>query len=174
MAKRRGEANTLLWKADVDFVRLAARCRAVIVPFGALGGDDAFDLFMDTDEILRNPFLGPFARAVASAAAPSDAPPLEDAVLPITTIPGTPLPAPVPLSNLGRVYFKFGPPLDAAALDIDSAAACEAAYAEVRARVEGEISTLQRVRAEDPERGGLGRLTGSAGRVWQTVATYGR
>jgi hypothetical protein len=59
VAKRRDEAYSLIWKDSVDFVRLAARCDAVICPFGAVGADDAFDLFMDTDEILAHPVLGP-------------------------------------------------------------------------------------------------------------------
>ena len=41
MCKRKGEEYRLLWKEKADFVRMAARLGAVIVPFGALGGDDA-------------------------------------------------------------------------------------------------------------------------------------
>jgi hypothetical protein len=49
--KLRDQKYRLLWK-DGDFVRLAARCNALIIPFAAVGGDDAFDLFLDTQEVL--------------------------------------------------------------------------------------------------------------------------
>lgn len=107
MSKRKGEQNKVIWKEAVDFVRLAARTGAAIVPFGAVGADDAFDLFMDTDEILAHPVLGPLSRALYQPLTSGGAT-LDEAVMPITSIPGTPLPSPVPLANLGRVYFKFG------------------------------------------------------------------
>ena len=45
--KRKGEKYQLFWREDrADFVRLAAKFDAIIVPFAAVGGDDAFDLFM--------------------------------------------------------------------------------------------------------------------------------
>jgi hypothetical protein len=47
VAKRKGEKYQLFWREDrADFVRLAAKFDAIIVPFAAVGGDDAFDLFM--------------------------------------------------------------------------------------------------------------------------------
>lgn len=88
MVKRRGEAYQLLWKQEVDFVRLAARCNAVIIPFGAVGADDAFDLYMDTDEILDHPVMGPLARYFMLSAAGADVN-LQEAVMPITKASGT-------------------------------------------------------------------------------------
>lgn len=49
--KRRGEEYQLLWKEEPDFVRMASKCQAIIVPFSAIGGDDAFDILMDVDEV---------------------------------------------------------------------------------------------------------------------------
>lgn len=37
-----GEEYKLLWKETVDFVRMASRLNAIIVPFGILGADDAY------------------------------------------------------------------------------------------------------------------------------------
>jgi hypothetical protein len=45
-----------------DFVRLAARCGAIIVPFAAVGADDAYDVLMDVDEVLDAPVLGDLVR----------------------------------------------------------------------------------------------------------------
>jgi hypothetical protein len=56
VAKRKGEKYKLFWREDrADFVRLAAKFNALIVPFAAVGGDDAFDLFM-----VRRPPALPF------------------------------------------------------------------------------------------------------------------
>jgi 1-acyl-sn-glycerol-3-phosphate acyltransferase len=41
--KRMGEEYRLFWRDSPDFVRLAARCNAIIVPFAAVGADDAYD-----------------------------------------------------------------------------------------------------------------------------------
>eukprot|EP00983_Pelagomonas_calceolata_P064313 1148073-Pelagomonas_calceolata.AAC.16 len=46
VSKPRGSEYTLLWKAEPDFVRLAAKCDALIVPFACVGADDAFELLM--------------------------------------------------------------------------------------------------------------------------------
>lgn len=43
MNKRVGQEYQLFWKESPDFVRLAARCGAIIVPFAAVGADDAYD-----------------------------------------------------------------------------------------------------------------------------------
>jgi hypothetical protein len=42
--KRRGQEYTLLWKETPDFVRLAAKCGALVVPFAAVGADDAYEV----------------------------------------------------------------------------------------------------------------------------------
>lgn len=45
--KRRGEEYQLFWRDDrPDFVRLAAKYDALIVPFAAVGADDAYNLFL--------------------------------------------------------------------------------------------------------------------------------
>jgi hypothetical protein len=41
--KKVGQEYQLFWKDTPDFVRLAARCGAIIVPFAAVGADDAYD-----------------------------------------------------------------------------------------------------------------------------------
>ena len=37
--KRKGEEYKLLWKDSPEFVRLALKCNALIVPFAAIGGE---------------------------------------------------------------------------------------------------------------------------------------
>lgn len=59
MNKRKGEKYTLKWRESPDFMRLAANRNAVVVPFAAVGGDDAYDLVLDTDEVLDTSLLPP-------------------------------------------------------------------------------------------------------------------
>ncbi len=42
--KRKGEGYKLFWPETPDFVRLASKCDAIIVPFAAVGADDAYDV----------------------------------------------------------------------------------------------------------------------------------
>ena len=105
--KRRGEKYKLIWKNKPDFVRMAAKTNALIIPFAAVGGDDAFDIALDTDEVLSDPVLGPLARGFSKQVFKGT--PLEDsedAILPITKLPGLGLPSLLPLPKLERLYFR--------------------------------------------------------------------
>lgn len=44
VSKRKGEEYQLLWKQETDFVRMAVKLGALIVPFAVLGADDAYDV----------------------------------------------------------------------------------------------------------------------------------
>ena len=55
----------------------------------------------------------------------------EDACL---QVPGTDIPSPLPLSNLGRVYFKFAEPIDAQHINPGDAQQCKDAYAQCKVR----------------------------------------
>ena len=66
-------------------------------------GDDAFDLALDTEEVLRNPILGPLAAGTIERFAPGLDP--REALFPITKGPFG-LPSPVPIPKLERLYFK--------------------------------------------------------------------
>lgn len=105
--KRKGEKYNLIWKDKPDFVRMAAKTNALIIPFAAVGGDDAFEIAMDTDEVLSNPVLGPLAKRVSKQVFKGT--PLEDsddAISPITKLPGLGLPSLLPLPKLERLYFR--------------------------------------------------------------------
>jgi hypothetical protein len=58
VAKRKGEKYKLMWKEDAEFVRLAMRFKCTIVPFASVGTEDAFDIAMDSEEIMASP-MGP-------------------------------------------------------------------------------------------------------------------
>jgi 1-acyl-sn-glycerol-3-phosphate acyltransferase len=56
VARRKGEQYKLIWKARTGFVRLAIRYGYPIVPFAQVGADDAFDILVDANDVMRSPF----------------------------------------------------------------------------------------------------------------------
>lgn len=66
--KRRGEAYRLFWPARAEFVRMAARAGAVILPLAAVGADESLGLLLDSDEIRASPLLNRDNRVEADAA----------------------------------------------------------------------------------------------------------
>lgn len=86
---------------------MAAKTNALIIPFAAVGAEEAFDIAMDSDEILANPVLGPMARRASNRVFKgSSLEGSQDAIGPITKLPGTDLPSLVPLPKLERLYFR--------------------------------------------------------------------
>ncbi|DBB07863.1 TPA: hypothetical protein ACH3X3_009263 [Trebouxia sp. C0006] len=166
--KRKGEEYKLIWKDKPDFVRMAAKTNALIIPFAAVGGDDAFDVAMDTDEVLSNPVLGPLARRLAKQVFKGT--PLEDsddAISPVTKLPGLGVPSLLPLPKLERLYFRFMMPVDAQAAlpDRTDNAAADVVYRQIKATVQEGIRQAQADREMDPERQLGKRLLGQIQRV---------
>ena len=52
------EAYMLKWSKQTDFVRMAAMFDALIVPFGAIGVADSFNMLLDVNDISEIPILG--------------------------------------------------------------------------------------------------------------------
>lgn len=134
--KRKGEAYKLLWKERVGFVRMALAHDYPIVPFGAIGVDDAYDIHVDGDHALMAP-----ARALAElfTGRPEMVPPLATGI--------GPLPRPE------RYYFGFGEPIATAGRGSpDDKDVLRSIRDEVKAAVNAQIESLQATRAEDPDR----------------------
>ena len=134
--KRKGEEYTLFWPDEPDFVRLACRVNATIIPFSGIGGDESFTIALDTDELLATPAVGDFfkERIEGMPSLVQD----DKFVPPFGTI--TP----------SRHYFLFGKPISTDGIAPDDRDGCVAAYAELRKAVEGGIRTLrEEVRAGD-------------------------
>ena len=68
-------------------MRLAAKCNAIIVPFAAVGADDAYETLMETDEQVDHPLIGPFVRGLLSRVGGEGLDPYES-VFPLTKLPG--------------------------------------------------------------------------------------
>ena len=50
------EDHKLFWPAKTDFVRVAARFNATIVPLAAIGAADSLNILLDASEVLELPF----------------------------------------------------------------------------------------------------------------------
>ncbi|XP_019239609.1 PREDICTED: acyltransferase-like protein At1g54570, chloroplastic isoform X2 [Nicotiana attenuata] len=54
---RKGEEYKVIWPDQPEFIRMAARFGATIVPFGVVGEDDIAQLVLDYDDLKRIPIL---------------------------------------------------------------------------------------------------------------------
>ena len=54
----KGEDYELFWPEKVDFVRVAARFNATIIPISAVGAADSGTILLDAEELLNLPFVG--------------------------------------------------------------------------------------------------------------------
>ena len=84
--KKQEEEYSILWKDSPNFVQLAAKFDTIIIPFAAVGADDAYDILMEVDDIMKSPLLAPLARELFKRV-DSDLKPRE-ALMPLTRIPG--------------------------------------------------------------------------------------
>lgn len=56
--KGKGEEYKLFWPERPEFVRMAARYGATIVPFAGVGAEDAVTMLLEPAEIRNLPFIG--------------------------------------------------------------------------------------------------------------------
>jgi 1-acyl-sn-glycerol-3-phosphate acyltransferase len=137
VAKRKGEKYQLLWKERVGFARLAIEAGCPIVPFGAVGAEESYDILLDADSPLLAPIRGLLERVGARAEL---IPPLARGLGP------TPLPRPE------RFYFAFGEPIDTQRWAGQGEEGVRALRDEVRQAVQERIAFLLAERDVDPDR----------------------
>jgi len=143
VTKRKGELYKLIWKERRGFARLARAHNCTIVPFSAIGVEDAFDIVLDADDFMKSP-AGTIAKYMGWRT---------DLIPPITRgLAGTPLPRPE------RFYFRFGDPIDPASFEGDEEDAIWALREATRTAVEQGIEELMTYRDTDPERHLSGRI----------------
>ncbi len=146
VAKRRGEAYKLVWGERLGFVRMAIAHGCTIVPFSAVGVEDALDIVVDAEQMLAHP-VGRLLRDLGLR---------EDLMLPIVKGLG-----PTPLPRPERLYFGFGEAIRTvsyAGLENDDDA-CRELRGRVREAVEAGLVELKEVQRNDPHRGLVPRLT---------------
>eukprot|EP00931_Biecheleriopsis_adriatica_P101366 TRINITY_DN76519_c0_g1_i1.p1 TRINITY_DN76519_c0_g1~~TRINITY_DN76519_c0_g1_i1.p1 ORF type:complete len:866 (+),score=157.64 TRINITY_DN76519_c0_g1_i1:29-2599(+) len=148
-----GEKYKLFWPEQTDFVRVAARFDAVVVPFGSIGSADnvrASRRSQDQNQS-ENPlnFEGGGLLPVSESLRE---PPRFPNVAP--RLP----PASQAAPGIGdRFYYSFGEPVDLQGLDPKDKAGCDSVYQKLKGDVETEIRWLLEARVRDPNRDFLRR-----------------
>lgn len=56
--KRRGEKYRLFWPERGEFVRMAAKFGATIIPFAGFGSEDGVSILADSEDISQIPVVG--------------------------------------------------------------------------------------------------------------------
>ncbi|KAL4442037.1 hypothetical protein ABPG77_011298 [Micractinium sp. CCAP 211/92] len=144
--KRQGEEYQLFWPEKSEFIRMAARFGATIVPFAAVGVDDSLNILADGSQLEAMPVVGDMLRrrsgnipqarrGVAAATAER-----ESFVAPLAA----------PRLPPGRLYFLFQQPIQTSPEDLKDRARCDELYRQAKASVQDGIAYLLEQRRRDP------------------------
>jgi 1-acyl-sn-glycerol-3-phosphate acyltransferase len=146
--KRKGEKYKLLWGNRVGFARLAISYGYPIVPFAAVGAEDAWDVVLGGDELFPVALRSVMERLGLRT----------DALIPIVRGIG-----PTPLPRPERLYFYFAPPIDTRPYKgrHEDKAACWDVREQVRRAIEAGLKFLLKQRKADPGRDLFARLLGN-------------
>lgn len=150
---RKGEEYKLMWPEQSEFVRMAARFGAKIVPFGAVGEDDIGEVVVDYDDLMKIPyFKGEIERltkgAVKLRTDTNGEVANQDVHLP-GILPKFP----------GRFYYYFGKPIETEGRkhELRDKDKSHELYLEVKSEVARCIAYLKEKRENDPYRNLLSR-----------------
>jgi len=154
----KGEDYELFWPEKVDFVRIAARFNATIVPISAVGAADSANILADAEELLNLPFgLGDRLRESSenTISARFDASNSDERFVPPLVVPSIP----------ARHYFVFGKPFDTSTIDHSDRASCSDLYGEVKSELRRGLDDVLVAREKDPyknfaQRVALERISG--------------
>ncbi|XP_006855419.2 acyltransferase-like protein At1g54570, chloroplastic isoform X2 [Amborella trichopoda] len=150
---RKGEEYKLFWPERLEFVRMAAKFGATIVPFGVVGEDDIIELVVDYNDLMSFPPARDWIK-------------LQDTkiIRLRTDLTGEVANQDVHLPGLlpkipGRFYYLFGTPIETREKKDEFRDKEEAhkLYLYLKSEVENIMSYLRKKREEDPYRSLLPR-----------------
>ncbi|XP_011081015.1 acyltransferase-like protein At1g54570, chloroplastic [Sesamum indicum] len=152
---RKGEEYKLFWPDQPEFVRMAARFGATIVPFGVIGEDDLAELILDYDDIMKIPVWGDRVRSdnkkyeAFNVRAGMSGEVANQALYLPGLLPKIP----------GRLYYLFGKPIQTKGREemLKDREEARKVYLQIKSGVETNMSYLLQKRKEDPYRGILDR-----------------
>nr|XP_043631558.1 acyltransferase-like protein At1g54570, chloroplastic [Erigeron canadensis] len=151
---RKGEEYKLFWPDQPEFVRMAAKFGATIVPFGAVGEDDLAELVLDYDDVMKIPVLNDYIRKQN-----------EEGIRLRTEMEGEVANQDFYLPGLlpklpGRFYYKFGKPIRTEGREklLKDRENAREVYLEIKSEVENSLAYLIKKREEDPYRGVVNRI----------------
>ncbi|KMT13483.1 hypothetical protein BVRB_4g082620 [Beta vulgaris subsp. vulgaris] len=144
----KGEQYKLIWPDRPEFVRMAAKFKATIVPFGVVGEDDIAELVLDYNDLMRIPVVNDLIRKSADdngRVRTSDEGEVGNENL---FFPGL-LPK-IP----GRFYYLFGKPIETHGKEeiLQNRKSAEEMYLQIKSEVASSIDYLLKKREEDPYR----------------------
>ena len=140
----------LYWPEKTDFVRVAARFNATIVPLSCTGMVESTRVLLDSDSLLRLPGVEDRVKTFSSAmrGARYDAKDEDEVFLPPLSFPSAP----------SRNYFLFGRPISTTNLDPEDKESCQRVYEEAKSQVRKGIDDLLSASKEDPYANTVKRL----------------
>ncbi|KAF5740554.1 exostosin family protein [Tripterygium wilfordii] len=149
----KGEEYKLFWPDQPEFVRMAARFGATIVPFGAIGEDDMFELALDYNDYMKIPVLNDYIRDASRKSMRIRDESLGEVASQDIFVPGI-LPK-IP----GRFYYLFGKPIETKGMEeaLKDKENAKQLYDQIKYEVESNIAYLLKKREEDPYRNILDR-----------------
>ncbi|KAJ6848674.1 acyltransferase-like protein, chloroplastic [Iris pallida] len=144
---RKGEEYKLYWPDQPEFVRMAARFDATIVPFGVVGEDDIAEVVLDYDDQVNIPFVQRWIESINQGVTRlrtdmDGEVAKQDLYLPVL-LPKVP----------GRFYYLFGKPFETRGMNIlKDQESANKAYVMIKSETESLMSYLLKKRKEDPYR----------------------
>ncbi|XP_035538942.1 acyltransferase-like protein At1g54570, chloroplastic [Juglans regia] len=144
----KGEEYKLFWPNQPEFVRMAARFGATIVPFGVVGEDDIAELVLDYNDLIKIPVVKDFIRDANSNMIRVRDETSGEVGSQELFIPGL-LPK-IP----GRFYYLFGKPIETKGRNeiLKDKKVANQLYLQIKSEVERNMAFLIKKREEDPYR----------------------
>ncbi|XP_019440518.1 PREDICTED: acyltransferase-like protein At1g54570, chloroplastic [Lupinus angustifolius] len=149
----KGEEYKLIWPDHPEFVRMAARFGATIVPFAAVGEDDVAKIILDYNDLIKIPLVNNYIRNWSL-----DANKFRDETS--GEVANTNLFLPVVQPKIpGRFYYMFGKPIRTKGMDniLKDKEAANKLYLQIKSQVKHNIDYLINKREEDPYRNLINR-----------------
>ncbi|XP_061352391.1 phytyl ester synthase 2, chloroplastic-like isoform X2 [Gastrolobium bilobum] len=151
---RKGEEYKLFWPEQSEFVRMAARFGAKIVPFAAVGEDDLGQVVIDYDDLVKIPYFRSEIESLTKESMQLRTDTGGEVANQQVYMPGI-LPK-VP----GRFYYYFGKPFETEGRkqELRDREKSQELYLQVKSEVERCIAYLKEKRESDPYRSIVSRL----------------
>ncbi|XP_054802446.1 phytyl ester synthase 2, chloroplastic-like isoform X2 [Prosopis cineraria] len=151
---RKGEEYKLFWPEQAEFVRMAARFGAKIVPFGSVGEDDLGEVVIDYDDLIKVPYFRTEIESLTKEAVMLRGDTKGEVANQQVHLPGI-LP-----KFPGRFYYYFGKPIETEGREreLRDRDKSHELYMQVKSEVERCIAYLKEKRESDPYRYLLPRL----------------
>ncbi|KAL4637360.1 hypothetical protein ACB092_03G071800 [Castanea dentata] len=145
----KGEEYKLFWPDQQEFVRMAAKFGATIVPFGAVGEDDIAEMLLDYNDLIKIPVVNDLIREAIS----QNTMKVRDETKGEVANPNLFYPLMVPKIP-GRFYYLFGKPIKTKGREdiLKDKQVANQLYLQIKAEVERNMAFLIEKRQEDPYR----------------------